>query len=359
MCDAHVSDEALNLVHDARVSADWLAEYLTLPVRKDLDLSTARGFDRAVALLAAELRRSAGPANAAAVRAVIGTLDVDWSRTTPVQRSRLIAAATKRAGKALAPVAEEIRAPLGRAAESVVRATRSDARRRQRLGIRAEFNAVDRRVVRHVVDSHVNFVRDEDGRRLGDFSERARRVVADGLEAGLGRTDIARDLEQAAQAALVNRAPAYWEVVAAAFTGRARSWSQMSSYVEAGVQEYVIEAVLDERTTAICRLMHGKRFSVSDALSTFERVETLRDPEGIRLVQPWVREMRDAETGRRLLYAETRRGRVAIAEVLRSAEGRRDDRGEFRAIASDSRLAGIGVSMPPFHSSCRTTTLAV
>ncbi len=38
-----------------------------------------------------------------------------------------------------------------------------------------------------------------------------------GLEEGLGRDDIAVGLERAARAALVYRAPFYWETVAASF----------------------------------------------------------------------------------------------------------------------------------------------
>jgi hypothetical protein len=82
----------------------------------------------------------------------------------------------------------------------VVTATRTDARRGQRLAIGAEFNAIDRRVIAHVTSSQGNFVRDEYGRRIEGFGEEARRIVATGLEEGLGRDDITQALEQAARA---------------------------------------------------------------------------------------------------------------------------------------------------------------
>nr|WP_228565588.1 hypothetical protein [Myxococcus sp. AB036A] len=109
----------------------------------------------------------------------------------------------------------------------------------------------------------------------------------------------------------------------------------------------------------ICRLLHGKTFSVADALQRFERVESLERPEDVKQELPWVRERLDADTGRALLYVNRGGQETRLAEVLRSAASTRDDVGEFRALASDRQLADAGVGFPPFHGLCRTTTLAV
>lgn len=81
-------------------------------------------------------------------------------------------------------------------------------------------------------------MRDEYGRRIEGFGEQARRIVAAGIQEGLGRDDIAEALEQAARGALVDRAPFYWETVASSFISQGRSYAQMSSYAEAGIQYY-------------------------------------------------------------------------------------------------------------------------
>jgi hypothetical protein len=52
-------------------------------------------------------------------------------------------------------------------------------------------------------------------------------------------------------------------------------------------------------------------------------------------------------------------GRTDLAEVARSALGTRDDRGEFRPLASEAALRDVGIGFPPYHGLCRTTTLAV
>ncbi|MBU8900802.1 head morphogenesis protein [Corallococcus sp. M34] len=358
MCTAPA--DSLLLLHEARAVADTLlGDVLRLPVAKALDVGTAAGMDRAVALLAARLRRAVGRADVDAMREAVAVLDVDWRTTTAAQRRRLVAQALEAAGQHTALIPSRIQAPLGDAAEEVVASTRSHARREQGLALAARFNAMDRRVAHHIVRTQGNFVRDEYGRRLDAFGAEARRLVAEGLEAGLERSDIAESLERAARGALIERAPFYWEVVAGSFVGQGRAFAQVSSYAEASIRRYRIEAVLDEATTQVCRYLHGRTFSVSDALRRFERVEARARPEDLRQELPWVRERLDADTGRALLYVNRGGQETRLAEVLRSAAGKHDDVGEFRSLVSDRQLADAGVGFPPFHALCRTTTLAV
>jgi hypothetical protein len=99
MCGTSASADRLLVVHEARVAADELVErFLRLPVAKAMNLGTRAGFDRAVALLAAQLRRATGRADVEAVREAIGVLDVDWARTTAAERRRLVAEAMAAAG---------------------------------------------------------------------------------------------------------------------------------------------------------------------------------------------------------------------------------------------------------------------
>jgi SPP1 gp7 family putative phage head morphogenesis protein len=325
-------------------------------VEKALDLSTSAGFDRAVLLLAGRLRRRASVPEAEAMRAAVAELDVDWRRTTAEQRRRLVSNALTAAGRHLALIQREVRAPLGEAAQAVVGATRSHARR-QGLAIGARFSALDQRIIQHIVDSTANFVRDEYGRRASTFGQRARQVVADGLAAGLGRADIAAELEKAAGAALIHRSPFYWETAAGSFVGRGRSYSQMSSYTEAGIERYQIVAVLDEATTPACRWLNGKSFTVRSALDRFAEVEASEDPEAVKRLTPWVRER--VADGRRELYVEHASGRHDLAIVRHAATGRRDDAGSFRALRGDDQLASLGVGFPPYHGLCRTSTVGI
>ena len=320
-------------------------------VAKRIDLATAAGFDRAVVALAGELRGRTAASEADAIRAALHVLDVDWAATSATQRRQLVSTALAVAGRRTALIPARIRASLDESVAEVVDATRSYERRTHGLAIAADFNAVDRRLIDHVVRSQGNFVRDEYGRRLDAFGQRARQVVADGLEAGLGRADIAHQLAEAARAAVVERAPFYWEVVAGSFIGRGRAFAQHSAYAEAGIDRYRIVAVLDERTTACCRFMNGKTFSVRAALDDLSSLDDLDDPEAIKRASPWIR-VRGGQ-----LYADHRSGRVHLADIVRDGFGQRDDLGEFRVHVDDDRLAELGLSSPPFHALCRTTTV--
>jgi SPP1 gp7 family putative phage head morphogenesis protein len=352
-------DDALLGLHEAGTFLDvLLGECCLSPVTKALDLGTPTGFDRAVALLGARLRKSSWRSDAHAMRDCLEVLDVDWHQTTAAQRRRLVQQSLVAAGRAVSGVERAIQAPFSEAAQTVVSATRTDARRKQGLAIAADSNALDQRVVTHVVRSQSNFVRDEYGRRLDDFGAEARKVVAAGLEQGLGRDDIAEEIRHAAESVFINRSRSYWDVVASAFIGQGRAFAQMSSYAEAGVERYVIEAVLDEVTTPACRFLHGKTFTVAQALARFEQVERLENPEDIKTVMPWVRHGIDNESRRSVLFVNGTDGRVPLAEVLRSGTGRRDDRGDFRAIVGDDKLGELGIGFPPYHGHCRTTTLA-
>ena len=357
MCVVCSTAEDLRLVHAAREAADEILDrYLGVRLRKAFDLGSPRGFDRAVARLATLLGSKAATSDDAAVRAAVAVLDVDWASTAPGQRSTLISQALEAAGRRTAAIPRALSAPFGDAANEVVAATRDAARRGQGLAIAADFNALDRRIVQHLSTSQANYIRDEYGRRNEAFGERARQIVSDGLEAGLGREDLARDLEAAARDVITGRGSFYWETVAGSFVSRGRSFAQLSSYAEAGIDRYLIEAVLDERTTEICRFLDGKTFTVATGLQTFEQVEA--EPDRISEVAPWVREAIDPDTGRKVLFVERGDSRVPLAEVTRSAVGTRDDRGDFSRALSERDLESLGISFPPYHGLCRSSTVA-
>ncbi len=359
-CSSPEPAEYEALIRGAREVADDLLEhYLGLPVQKALELHTRGGFDLAVARLAAELRRETTQADTEALRIAVRVLDVDWRQTSAEQRRQLVAQAMVEAGRATAPVPKRVKVVFGRKADQILAATRRDARGRQRLSIGADFNAVDRRVVTHAASSQALFVTDEYGRRYDEAGQRARSVVARGLEQGLGRDDIAVDLQEQLGQVLIGRSARYWDLVASAFTASTRSYGQMSSYAEAGIERYRVSAVLDEATTNACRFLDGKVLSVRAALDRFDQVERLTDPAAIKGALPWVREGIDEATARRGLFITRGEERHQLAEVVRSGTGARDDRGEFARGMAESQLDALGIGLPPYHGHCRTTTWAL
>lgn len=109
--------------------------------------------------------------------------------------------------------------------------------------------------------------------------------------------------------------------------------------------------MLDERTSNICRFLHGRVFAVRDALHSFEAADKLRNPEAIKSLNPWPR-----EDGAGLYIMRDGR-RIDIAAITRSGVGAWDDLGEFKAHQSNAGLAELGLGFPPYHGLCRTTTM--
>lgn len=355
MCVGAVEHSEL-IARAADVSRIVLAKCYGVVVSKAIRIDTPRGFDQVVASMAEKLRGKARSEEAAAVRAALATLDVDWTGTDASQRRRLVDAAMSAAGKHLDLVPTKLEAHLEVRAHDVVDATRSALRDKMTIG--ANWNAVDKRIAEHLVRSTGNFVTDEYKRRNAEFGELAKKIVDDGVAQGLGREQIARNLDDAARGRIEGRSKFYWEVIAGAFVGRGRSFAQLSGYAEAGIDEYQIVSVLDERTTQICRYLDGKTFTVASGLRAFGDQEKIRDPEQIKKVNPWGR-IAKGPNGQQTIFVNHARGRQAVAVVERSGFGARDDAGTFSRGRSARELENLGLGFPPYHGLCRTTTVPV
>lgn len=355
MCGMCLTSDELEQISEARQMLD---ELLRLPLQKALSLQTPKDFDRAVIRIALQLRRWVNRPAQEAIREAARTLEVDWQNTTTAQRRQLIREAMIKAGRAMEMIPSRIQAGLGPEAERIILATRSHSRRAHGLAIRAQMNAFDHRISNHITRTQARFIHRELKARAQNFGERAAQIVSESLESGLGRGEIASSLHKEATRSLLGGSPFYWEIVAGAFVGQGRSFAQLSSYAEAGIARYVIEAVLDERTTEICRYLHGKVFEVGDGLKKMEAMSRLEDLDGLKEAHPWVRETAGAQ-GERVLYVDRGGGRSPIVEVTRSGFGRVDDRGEHRRGLSERALMDLGISFPPYHGLCRTSTLPI
>jgi SPP1 gp7 family putative phage head morphogenesis protein len=336
-------------------------ELAAAPVAKasgQIDPRSPEDFLRIVDQVARALRRATQGAEADAVRQVIDQLDVDWPHLTDADRMRIVRAANEAIASVPPAIMPKVHEVLDLEAGRVVRRTRRSVKQTFSLKISSDFTRTDERIAQFVARSQTNFIRDEYGRRQVAFSEKARQIVSRGIAQGLGRDDISRELRETFRNTAVNRSAFYWDVVASAFVGRARSLVEVSSYAEAGISHYLIVAVLDEVTTDICRFLHGKRFSVGASMAQFARIERLRDPERIKHEQPWL-QVRQDRRGNRVIVVPAARGDVRVAVVEDSAERKhaKDERGRFRSGISAAKLETLNVGPPPYHGMCRTQTV--
>jgi hypothetical protein len=326
---------------------------------KALDPLDARDFLVLVERLAQALTRKTASSEASAIKAAMQAVDVDWANLSAAARARTISAARVALDAAKRGALPSVKQEFELRAPRIVGDTRAATRTRFNLNIEASLSEFDQSIADHLRKSQTAFVTDAYGRRSEAFSAMAREKVAQGLEQGLGRADIAADLQRMTGAAALNRGPDYWRVVSAAFMNRGRVGSLVSAFDEAKIESYRFRAVLDQKTTLVCRYMDGQTFSVRGAVDTIKRTMAAENPEEIRNLQPWVESGKDAEGNAIIYYKNPDGSRQVVADVLRSGVGRNDDRGEFRSRMDTKGLETSGISMPPLHRTCRSTIVTL
>lgn len=109
----------------------------------------------------------------------------------------------------------------------------------------------------------------------------------------------------------------YWNIVANSAASRSYHYGVVKSGQLIGRRGYRIDAILDDRTSNICKELNGKEFWLADAVNLMERAVQAED-EDIKELHPWAK--------------------------FEQVEGK-----------SNRQLADSGIIMPPFHARCRTS----
>lgn len=110
----------------------------------------------------------------------------------------------------------------------------------------------------------------------------------------------------------------YWRVVANAAASRSYHYGVLKAAQFQGFTGYRFVAILDERTSEICRELNGTEYFVADAVNKFEMVAGSDDPDEVKRVFPWVN--------------------------VNDVRGQNSD-----------ALRDMGVMVPPLHGNCRST----
>lgn len=159
-----------------------------------------------------------------------------------------------------------------------------------------------------------------------------RDAIVRGLDEGLGRKAIGRRLRDlmVGTEAVPGKVELY-NRVAAASVNRASNWGGMFSLEEAGIEEYEFRAVMDQRTSRICRELNGRVFSVPRVMNVVRQALD-GPPSAIESIAPWP--TFDAE--RNGFFIQT------------------GDRRSYLGGRSEEWLADHGVALPPLHGNCRS-----
>lgn len=321
-------------------------------VRKDNSDPTSKlGFEKILRGMIGELFRVAQPHEQAALQKALHALDVNWAGMKPTEVTEALNDAGKVFGGVPKLLVQPVIETLTKQGVAMVTASKAASIGRYDLPIAASFNVVDDKVIKHAAESQAFYIRDEFGKRQAAFSTIARQVVARGLEDGLDKHAIGKDLAAAASAAMVNRSDSYWTMIASVFATRSRTWGVLSSFQEGGIERYEISATLDEVSCDVCRFMDGQTFEVASAVNAFQRVAESDDPEAVAKLQPFMH-VGVSASGDKGLFFGSGDQRVAVARVTDSALGQKDALGTFSHAMGGKELEKNGLGSPPFHPSC-------
>lgn len=343
-----------------KLTESFYERLFNVNIFKALDPLDDEDFLKIVKRIGKELSDATAETEREALVRALEELDVDWPNLSETARERVfLAAGTALNSLPTRGMLADTSTVFGNRAEEVVEMTKRSVVRKFNLNIPVSFTDQDVKIIRYVAGSQSNFITDEYGRRAAQYDKQARAIVAKGIGKGLGREDIAKDLRAAlGPAKKMGKARNYWDVIASSFVQNGRQWSQISTFQEGGIDRYRFQAVLDERTTDVCNMLHDRVFSVASAARTMNDVMDA-DPEGIKKLSPWVRNGKD-ENGNRILYTkdpDTGRRRL-VARVEQTALGQRDKRGVFTDQMTNQQLESAGIPIPPLHGLCRSTIIA-
>jgi SPP1 gp7 family putative phage head morphogenesis protein len=331
-----------------------------------------------------DLARTSAPIDEFAVKRAIELLDADWASMSVSQATAIILSVSRILAAAGIPVAEAVRRPTAVSMAELINSTAKAAgdklpsrgsstfggggtgghgvsftgRHPSRPpGVTATFDAQHPGIGGSVLRSQTSYVTDEYGRHASYFSSVARKIVANGLNAGLRADVITAELVDAATIAGIVKPREYWNVYSYATMNRARIYTQLVTFREAGFVNYRFVAVMDERTSDICRSLHGRVWAVASALRKFNQADMASGytHDAVKDVLPWVR-TRGIGDGDKEMFVRYRDGsEFQVGVISRSGVGTSDDAGEYRSMATSASLESAGVMMPPLHGRCRSS----
>ena len=180
------------------------------------------------------------------------------------------------------------------------------------------FNVADRRAIAALDEHNIYWVKNMFDRQIQDT---AMIIGQQALRNGLDYNQAGALFDEQLSEKTQTYGNAYWRGFAQNVITRSRSLGQTEAYVKAQIDRFEIRAVLDHRTTPICREMHGRVIEVKKAVKMRDALIEAKSPEEVLEIVPWVK-----------------------AEQVEGI---------------DSAHLPAGMSMPPYHFRCRTRTVAL
>lgn len=182
----------------------------------------------------------------------------------------------------------------------------------------AGITATGRGTIQFMEDSTLFWIENHFDRHV---QERIQNLGREVFEEGLGAVRAGQRFAQSELGRQFAKSRSYWELLANAVTTRTRELAHIDAFDDLGFDEVMIDAVIDVRTSCICRTLDGTRIPVSALVRFKEKMMNAESPLEIKNeISPWL-----------------------SCERVRTLKSQ-----------GPEALARAGVVSPPFHGHCRS-----
>lgn len=197
----------------------------------------------------------------------------------------------------------------------------------------ASMNLKDFEAIEYLKSSDNFYV----GKQFGTYNEQVRDVLRNTIFAdGVGAKQVAKEIQKNV-GDFLNLKFHQYENVARTSANRARNWSRVFAYEEKGIKELEVFAVLDERTSEICRNLDGTVYKIEDAVGHLNKIMSFGEDK-LPEVSPFASLTDKYDEDNNLIQEG-----ILI-----------DNNKENPQVKTASELVKIGVVAPPYHGRCRT-----
>ncbi len=153
-------------------------------------------------------------------------------------------------------------------------------------GLEVLWDSIDDKATEWLYDHHMYWVKGYYNKHL---SNALSAHVADAMKEGLGRQAIGEELKGFFDGypGVRNQPLHYWRGFAANGMNRTRQFGKLQSWQDVGITELEVVAVMDERTSAICKRMNGEIIPLDMGIAQRDLLMGAEDPEDVKTIAPW------------------------------------------------------------------------
>jgi len=194
-------------------------------------------------------------------------------------------------------------------------------------GTRISFGPIDARNIELCKAQQVFWLKNH---YSGAISDRLQEILQNSVDQKMSSKELGREL-RAEFGDMIKQGASYFEGLAEHTGLRVREFGRLTNYKKLGATHYQIVAIIDDRTSDICRALDGKVFPLEPALKSMKAMFTVNDGD--------------------YTPDEAKERLKEIAPFIK------DSQVDYDATGKPIGIMGNHIGFPPFHWRCRTRTI--